>query len=194
MDEAKWLASSDPAAMLASLRSSYTAVYHSCSDRKLRLFADACRELGFCAMRFENVVEDADHMARCVKDEPNRHHVPGVVHLLREIIGNPFCTPWLTVHGIPPEPLRSRRQWISYDWLTPTVLSIASRIYDERDFAAMPILADAMEDVGCDNEEILRHCRGQEAYIDKYQPGNWHPLRGPHVRGCWCLDLILSKE
>mgnify|MGYP001076712257 FL=1 len=42
----------------------------------------------------------------------------------------------------------------------------------------MPLLADALMDAGCDHEEILAHCRGE----------------GPHVRGCWVVDLVLGKE
>ena len=42
----------------------------------------------------------------------------------------------------------------------------------------MPILADALQDAGCDEERILDHCRGN----------------GPHVRGCWVVDLVLGKE
>ena len=42
----------------------------------------------------------------------------------------------------------------------------------------MPILADALQDAGCDNDDILTHCRGE----------------GPHVRGCWVVDLVLGKE
>jgi hypothetical protein len=70
-------------------------------------------------------------------------------------------------------------------WLTPTVLALAQAAYDNRilpagrlDNARLATLADALEDAGCDNAEILNHCRGP----------------GPHVRGCWVLDLILAKE
>ena len=47
-----------------------------------------------------------------------------------------------------------------------------------RDFSPMPILADALQDAGCDNEAVLAHCRGD----------------GPHVRGCWVVDLILGQS
>jgi hypothetical protein len=55
---------------------------------------------------------------------------------------------------------------------------VAKAIYQSRAFQDMPILADALEDAGCDNADILAHCR---------RPG-------PHVRGCWVVDLILGKE
>ncbi len=64
------------------------------------------------------------------------------------------------------------------DWRTDTVLTLARQMYESRDFSAMPILADALQDAGCDNADILDHCRGP----------------GPHVRGCWVIDLILGKE
>jgi len=67
---------------------------------------------------------------------------------------------------------------VAPSWLTSTVVALARQIYDSRDFSAMPILADALQDAGCDNEAILDHCRGP----------------GPHVRGCWVVDLLLGKE
>jgi hypothetical protein len=63
-------------------------------------------------------------------------------------------------------------------WLTSTVVSLAQQMYDTRDFSAMPILADALQDSGCSNETILEHCR---------RPG-------PHCRGCWVCDLCLNKS
>jgi hypothetical protein len=63
-------------------------------------------------------------------------------------------------------------------WRTSTVVALARGMYESRDFSAMPILADALQDAGCDNDDILSHCRGP----------------GPHVRGCWVIDLVLGKE
>ncbi|MDY3557355.1 hypothetical protein R5W24_006544 [Gemmata sp. JC717] len=63
-------------------------------------------------------------------------------------------------------------------WRTDTALLLAKQMYGTREFSAMPILADALQDAGCDNEDILGHCRGL----------------GPHVRGCWVVDLVLGKE
>lgn len=63
-------------------------------------------------------------------------------------------------------------------WLTSTAVGIAQGIYDDRAFDRMPILADALQDAGCENADILGHCRGE----------------GPHVRGCWVVDLVLGKE
>lgn len=64
-------------------------------------------------------------------------------------------------------------------WLTSDVLALARRIYDERDFDGMPILADALQDAGCANEDVLNHCRDANQV---------------HVRGCWVVDLLLQKE
>ncbi len=57
------------------------------------------------------------------------------------------------------------------------VARLARAIYDERRFEDMPVLADALEEAGCSDEAALHHCR---------QPGG-------HVRGCWVLDLLLSR-
>ena len=80
---------------------------------------------------------------------------------LRDVFGNPFR----------PVTIESR-------WLTETVVGIASCIYTERAFERMPILADALQEAGCENEVVLNHCR---------EPGE-------HVRGCWVVDLLLGKQ
>jgi hypothetical protein len=76
-------------------------------------------------------------------------------------MGNPFC------------PVA-----IDPSWLTDTVKAVAQTIYQERRFTDMPILADALEEAGCVNQDLLDHCRGQ----------------GPHAIGCWAVDLVLAKE
>jgi hypothetical protein len=81
--------------------------------------------------------------------------------LLRDIFGNPF-----------------RPVAFSPEWRTSTAVGIAGGMYESRDFGAMPILADALQDAGCDSGDVLGHCRGP----------------GPHVRGCWVVDLVLGKE
>jgi hypothetical protein len=63
-------------------------------------------------------------------------------------------------------------------WLTPTVIQLALGVYDERAFDRLPILADALEDAGCTDATLLDHLRGP----------------GPHVRGCFALDLVLGKS
>jgi hypothetical protein len=84
--------------------------------------------------------------------------------LLRDIFGNPFrCAtidlPWLA-------------------WNDGAVFKIGRLIYDDRAFDRLPLLADVLEEAGCDNQEILDHCRST----------------GEHVRGCWVVDLLLGKS
>ena len=81
--------------------------------------------------------------------------------LLHDIFGNPF-----------------RPITFAPESRTDTAIAIASQMYESRDFSAMPILADALQDAGCDNPDVLNHCR----------------QGGPHVRGCWVVDLVLGKE
>ena len=63
-------------------------------------------------------------------------------------------------------------------WLTATAVALAQAIYEDRAFDRMPILADALEEAGCDDADVLTHLRGD----------------GPHARGCWAVDLVLGKE
>jgi hypothetical protein len=64
------------------------------------------------------------------------------------------------------------------EWRTDTVLALARQMYDSEQFGAMPILADALQDAGCDNAKVLAHCRDPKA---------------THVRGCWVIDTVLGK-
>ena len=64
-------------------------------------------------------------------------------------------------------------------WQTSDTVAIASLMYETRDFSTTPVLAGALEDAGCDNTDILNHCRDPN---------------GTHVRGCWVVDLVLGKE
>jgi len=81
--------------------------------------------------------------------------------LIHDVFGNPF-----------------RRVTENPAWLTTTVVALAKGIYADRAFDRLPILADALQDAGCDNADILNHCRSE----------------APHVRGCWVVDLLLGKE
>jgi hypothetical protein len=86
---------------------------------------------------------------------------PVQADLLRDIVGNPF-------RSYAKESL----------WLTLKVVDLAHDIYQDRAFDRLPILADALEEAGCTNGDILNHCR---------QPGE-------HMRGCWVVDLLLGKS
>jgi hypothetical protein len=98
-------------------------------------------------------------------------------------------------------------------WLTPTVLSLAQAAYDERlpdgTFSThrLAILADALEEAGCMEESLLRHLRGWElcpcamnglgpAHGNEEMCGGrgWIRLQGPHVCGCWSLDLLTGRS
>jgi hypothetical protein len=77
---------------------------------------------------------------------------------------------------LPFHPLTVESSWLA--WNDGGVAKLGQTIYDERAFNRMPELADAFEAAGCKDEAILDHCRGP----------------GPHVRGCWVVDLLLAKE
>lgn len=97
-------------------------------------------------------------------------------------------------------------------WRDGTVRRIAERIYAERRWEECPILADALQEAGCEDEGMLMHLRGYEECVDithDQAGGNywcprcggteeghegWMPLRWPHTRGCWSLDLLLGKR
>jgi hypothetical protein len=70
------------------------------------------------------------------------------------------------------------RQTIHVTWRTVNVVSLSQAIYQQGCFENIPILGDALEDAGCDNADILEHCRKPRE----------------HVRGCWVADLVLGKE
>ena len=63
-------------------------------------------------------------------------------------------------------------------WRTSDTVGVARGTYEDRAFERMPILGDALMDAGCADEQVLEHCRSE----------------GPHVRGCWVVDLVLGKE
>jgi hypothetical protein len=83
--------------------------------------------------------------------------------LLHDLFGDPFretaaAPGWLT-------------------WYGGAVRKMAQAVYDARRFGDLPVLADALEDAGCADADILAHCRAG----------------GEHVRGCWVVDLLLGK-
>jgi hypothetical protein len=111
----------------------------------------------------EAAAQSAANHASMTSDRENERRIQA--NLLRDIVGNPF-----------------RRVVVDPRWLTSTVVDLARSIYegDPRQAGGnmnLPILADALMDAGCDCEELLGHCRSE----------------GPHVRGCWVVDLILGR-
>jgi hypothetical protein len=81
--------------------------------------------------------------------------------VVRDIFGNPL-----------------RPASFSPEWRTDTAIALARTMYASRDFSAMPILADALQEAGCDSEDLLNHCRAP-----------W-----PHTRGCWVVDAVLGRS
>jgi hypothetical protein len=200
----EWQNACEPHAMLELMRA-------KASDRKLRLFAVACSrriwtlidalgqvavevaenyadglagpdEMRTVRLRCQGVGGQASWYAAATKPEvaarnAARSAQAGVASnpllgteagellaqasLVRDIFGDPFRT--ITLNP---------------NFLTPTVVHLAQAIYDDRTFDRLSILADALHEAGCDNNEILSHCRGP----------------GPHVRGCWVIDLALGKQ
>jgi hypothetical protein len=105
-----------------------------------------------CALEFATRATERDAAVRA--------EMVAQANLLRCVFGNPF-------RPVAADPA----------WFTSTALSLAEGIYQERAFDRLPILADALQDAGCDNLDVLNHCRDG----------------GVHVRGCWVVDLLLGK-
>ncbi|VTR93300.1 Uncharacterized protein OS=Sorangium cellulosum (strain So ce56) GN=sce5710 PE=4 SV=1 [Gemmata massiliana] len=194
MTEAEWLGQAQPRVMLAF-------VCPRTSDRKLRLFGcaefrlqlrppeDICDEYGYGILRVTERYADgqitADELAQANErvrgDERDfypsiawfvssddvflRGAAPRYLGRNSDIIRCVFGNPFRSITFLP-------------DWRTSTAVTLAAQMYESRDFGAMPILGDALQDAGCDNEDVLNHCR---------EPG-------VHVRGCWVADLVLGKE
>jgi hypothetical protein len=184
-----WLTCTDPTAMLEFLRG-------KASDRKLRLFAcafwrwqsgnlqdkerDTLRELVGRAERiadtgkwgkilqsqrilplYKRAWDAAKKTANTSSEWKNISMSRLQCDLLRDIFGNPV-----------------RSITLKRAWLTHTVVSLSKAIYNDRTFDHLPIVGDALEEVGCVDAAILEHCRGP----------------GPHARGCHVVDLILGKQ
>ena len=96
-----------------------------------------------------------------LSDEQYQVEARRYADMLRDIAGNPF------------RPVAFEPQWRS-----PQALALAQGMYEDRCFADMPLLADALEEMGCTNSTILSHCRSTDV----------------HVRGCWVVDLVLGRQ
>ncbi len=105
---------------------------------------------------------------RAVSDDPRLYpgditdgNRPLATAFFRELVPNPF-----------------RSQTWNPNWSVSTTCELARHIYTDRNFSAMPILADALQDAGCENACVLDHCRANRV----------------HARGCWVLDALLGKS
>jgi hypothetical protein len=214
MTEAEWLAATDPEPMQTFLRD-------KASDRKFRLFSSACvRFVWSLSCKpppsvVSTVEEFADALTtkaalkkarlsmrqerHCLNEAMEgmnqkwlgywltevaasengfRQVLSELVRLSSELSGviipepNAICDLYRDIFGNPFRPVS-----IESTWLTSTVVQLGEGIYQERAFDRFPILADCLQEAGCESDGILNHLRS----------------RGPHVRGCWVLDLILGK-
>jgi hypothetical protein len=195
-NEATWLAFQEPRPLLN--------YYHGkMSARKVRLFACACcRRVPHISAneRWLRAIEVAERIADGRETEEDQRTIPvdwqmpgnpawvvswppagdlvpladraviwayergatGLADVVREVFANPF------------RPIVVDPAWLA--WSDGTVRKMARTIYDERRLSDLPILADALEEAGCTSADLLAHLR--------------HP--GPHVLGCWALDLVLG--
>jgi hypothetical protein len=127
---------------------------------------DAVRHAAWAASATVHPDEAADSVASEASEAAGGRDEPAAqATLLRCLFGNPFR----------PRPLLNP-VWLA--WNGSTVAKLSQGIYDERAFDRLPILADALEEAGSTNADILSHCRSA----------------GPHVRGCWVIDLLLGKQ
>jgi hypothetical protein len=113
----------------------------------------------------EAALNAARHVSWAVQGIPRAHELRAQANLLRDIFNSPFRALLFLKTSIAA-------------WNDKTVPRLAQTIYEERAFEHLPILADALEEAGCTNLDILMHCRNP----------------GEHVRGCWVVDLLLGKE
>jgi hypothetical protein len=165
------------------LRGAFTAAYVAVDDcldfsqysedQAIAAYLSAARNINESATTIpddEDANEIASHVWSYAIDGEFAASESQQTVLLRDIFGNPF-----------------RTVAFSPAWRTDTAIALAKQMYESRDFSAMPILADALQDAGCDSAanplpsrggNLLDHCRGP----------------GPHVRGCWVADLVLDKQ
>jgi hypothetical protein len=151
----------DQVATLADLEAANRTAHRSVKDVP---YGDAYWADPACMVTHEDPWDAAYCVEYCVSCRTNsRWYENRAIHcgLIRDVFGNPF-----------------RSVALDPAWETPQILALSRAIYDERTFDRLLVLADALEDAGCRDADILGHCRGP----------------GPHARGCWVVDLILGKE
>ena len=200
MTEEEWLKSDNPDAMLETLDLP--------SHRKLRLFTCACcRQIWhFLTDNGKQAIEVGERYAdgTATREEFLAARKPGyglysdataavncAIELYQEPLDPRHTWKWAAAAStdapaawkIQSQILRClfcpfRPVAFAPEWRTDTAVTLARTMYASREFSAMPILADALQDAGCDNTDILSHCRSE----------------GTHVRGCWVIDLVLGKE
>lgn len=231
--EQEWLACEDPKELMHYLTHQRIPVYRDgvevshivqeyvepmASKRKFRLFCCACARAravaGSARLSADYVkVERSDGNDDNWSPEPRslaetwcKDGIPDIVTLspadkslvLRDVFGNPFRP---TPFGL---------MWTDERHLNSDAYSVALAAYGERmedgtlDPVRLSVLADALEEFGCDDWRLLSHLRGEEQCpvcmagpcrkkCTACHEGS-RPLRGKHYLGCWALDLVLGKE
>jgi hypothetical protein len=178
---------------------------HEPSDRKLRLLACHCELHGRGILGMTEDLQDAAVLARRFADgelSEDQWHLAraqaggwlvllleskqAAYHTIASIVGTAAQTDADTAAQVSAVlsdlireligPLPFRPVAIDPRWQSPDVLGLARGIYQDQAFERLPILADALLDAGCDNDDLLGHCRAE----------------GGHVRGCWVVDLVLG--
>ena len=217
MTEEEWLASEDTLAMVWSLRDRVSErklrLFAASVFRRLsRLLPDSCQQQAVAVL--EQIAEGtATAQARRSAGRDARHAIPpdgpdaaGDLHYAALMLYREFASSSLAVHAAHAGAAASfgdfaegeahchalrevvgnpfRPVILDTEWLTPTVTSLAEATYQERILPAgeldpprLAVLSDALEEAGCTDAALLEHLRSP----------------GPHVRGCWALDLVLSK-
>ena len=254
MTEQEWLTSTDPQVMIEWLLNGRGNLYQTTEDgipvgvglQKLWCWVDAVAKAANCQIAKHGVWDDmtvlqkVEHLKDCCHEPRRQEMQAGKANALRDIVGNPFRPIPFHVHNgslYPLQEVKNGPSWEQFEktlrpvpWLTPTVLNLARAPYEELDSDGtlasdrLAVLADCLEESGCENEDILNHLRGLEPVpgdwhkckgcgtiyrrIHKYSDcGNarcegeeyeevkqWQKMRGNHYRGCWVLDLLLGKE
>jgi hypothetical protein len=198
VDEATWRTTHNSTRMVNFVRD-------LASERKFRLFGCACvrqvwellpidcRKALWLAERFaegevpHSELKRAEQMvARVAERNPASPTVRSVTQVVvdSDVVLDNFwlavcsdalqCELARCVFGNPFRPVLSVSAWAQSE----TARQMAQAITDEGRYADLPILADALEDAGCADEDVLGHCRGGAA----------------HARGCWVVDLILGRD
>jgi hypothetical protein len=140
-------------------RAAYRRAARSPGPLAFRLWLAACLAADAAARRA--TFDPNKEFFRGAKDRKNKTERTARAALCRDLFGNPF------------RPVALDRRWLAGD-----TRKLARVIYAERRFDDLPVLADALEDSGCTNADLLSHCR--------------RPVE--HARGCWALDLLLGKS
>lgn len=212
MTEQDWLTATDPTSMSEFVRNGGKA-----SDRKLRLFAVACcgdiwsllrDDRSRAAVKIaeeyaDGLVTEAEmteirDAAMAISGEwppwPEISIMNAIAATVASTAKRPFAAAKQTaklvstaqpnlvrlhaddIFGNPFRPVSIDPAWCR--WQDGTIPKLAQAIYEERAFDRLPEIGDSLEEAGCADTNILAHCRGP----------------GPHVRGCWVVDLFLGKE